>query len=393
MASANSTPPSHICTTSTASFFRSRKEFRKYPEEQAPRLLYRFQQQQSNSYFAELPQELELLVLSICSKQGASDALFRLGLSCRYWHLRVRHQIENHPEGKDFRRAQEHRLFVIRNRQTPVEAVKQAIKQSRSSENVIFETTPEKTIAKLKSSFAHVVLKVRPSSKWSTDLGEALAARKACVTVLDMWPRTSSHKFVARAINVTSGGAYLALLLPSEGIPSEHVDDLAKAIKKNPVVCHVATLIGDPVARYIARGPDLSLLAACAENQIEGILFRFEYGNLRKEEAQLLVDVFRKFKTTVSLEIFSLAASQEGMDTIIQAVRTLNQSSPGKVALTCDGAEIAKAVGKGRFKELAHEGIRFVNTLAWYDDSSDSDHISDDDSDTIVGSTSNEEDS
>ncbi len=290
-------------------------------------------------------------------------------------------------------RASEYHQFVAVNGHTPIEVAKNAIKQSEGIDGMMMEATPKNTVSKLKRSPAPVVIKVRPSSKWSNGFEEGLAARKGRMTVLAMWPRAESSKFVVSAINATPRGGYLALTLPPEGMPPESTDNLAKAIKKNPVMCYVATLVDDPVVRYLPNNPDLSLLAACAENQIEGILFRFEYGQINKKEAQLLADALRKFKTPVSLEIFSLKASQEGMDVIFEAVRSVNQSSPGTVALTCDGAEIGKTVGKAKFKELARDGIRFVNARAWDDDSSGSDPLSDDDSDTIVRTTSSEEDS
>lgn len=370
MALANSSAQSHLTPTSTASpistasFFRTSEEIRKTSEEQVPRLLSKYRTKQSNSQITSLPQELELLVLSACSKHAGSDALFKLGLTCNYWHLRVRDHIENHDDGKRFRRSYEHYQFIRHNSQlTPVKAVKAVIKESFLPNRKI-DISSDNEISKLKTSNKPEVVKVGLAGKWSTDLGEALAARKRCMTVLDMRPKVGSAEFIGKAVHATPRGSYIALQLPAAGIPAEYADGLAKAIKEHPVLCHVATLADDPDFTFNAKEPDLSLFTACGENGVEGIFFSFEYENLGIEEAQQIAAALLKFNTSVTLEIYASQTSKESVDVILDTVCSLNEATPGKVNLICNGPEIVQAVGKARSEELKPFGIQFENSVS-----------------------------
>lgn len=382
MALANLSDKSHINPQSNASLFRTSKDIRKDRQEQTdrhvPRMLQRYKAGQTNSEFIVLPEELEQLILSACAENITSNALLNLGLTCKYWHLRARNFIETDPHGQAFKQTYAPGQFVAHNGKAPVEVAKDIVKHYWS-----FETAPAIAISQLKSSSESAVIEPRASIDWWTRFTEAIAGRKNCVTGLDMWGRTDANNFLVQTIKATPRGSYLALLFLSESISGEQADDLAKAMKNHPVVCLVD--ISADLSRSSGRigESDLNFLVACAENQVQGTLFRFEFNKFKKKEARQLANTLRKLKAPVSLEISANKTSKESMKVIIKAVRSINKAAPAKVMLTCSGTTLIRAVNNKKFDALAKDGIHFGYT-------SSLELSSDVDSDTIVGSTSSE---
>ncbi len=395
MALANSSVQTPIASGSTASLFRTAKEVREEKqitnEQHVPRLLQRHRTTQLYSAFSQLPEELESLILSACSMKVRSGALLNLGQTSKYFHLRVRDFIENDSRGQAFRRTYEERKFVELNGCTPLRHAKRGLNETslliRSGIN-----TPGLMITNLMTQTDPAVVRVPPDQQWLASFEKALCHRKASVTVFNMRPKADDSSFLVKALETIPRGAYAALLFGPEGLPAEHTQLLAKAMKENPVVCYVVMKADDP-ALTLGAPLDLSLLASCAAHGVEGAVFRLEYANFGNAEAKQLADTLSQFNTTISLELDAVHTSQESMDVIIEAVRSINQAAPGKVSLLCNGNQTRGAVDLLQFRELAKSGIRFDNAFLSAEDSSINNESSDDDRFLTDQTNSSDEDS
>ena len=396
MALANSPLPSHITFDSSAALLRSRQEIREEKQTNIPQLLPRLSQKyrdtQIDSFFSSLPDELHAWVLSACSTEGSSDALLKLGLTSKYWHLRVRSFIEDSPQGQAFRRAHEYHRFFIRHGKSPAEVAKQALNEDEYGEN---EMPAVVSFSELTSSCAPFIVSVPHSlpmgqrNEWWDKLLGVLTARNGCVTVLDMWNETDPAQYFMPAVKATPAGSYLALKFHSSSISGERAETLARVMKEHSVVCMV-TILNNSIA---AKTADLSLIFACAKHQVEGILFRLDCIDFNNKEAQQLADGLQQFETSVSFEVTAPKTSKESVKIIIDAVRSMNIASPAQVSITFEGAAMRKALGVSEFKDLAEDGIHFIETQGSRSDFFTKSSSSDDDSDNSIGSASREENS
>lgn len=395
MALANSSLQSHITFDSTSALFRSPKEIDKDKQtqiaEQLPRIFQKYQNTQIDSLLSSLPEELQWLTLSMCAKDGSSDALLKFGLTSKYWHLRVRNFIETDPQGQIHKRAHEHHRFVVRHGKSPAEAAKEAIEKDMENEcPVVID------LSELKSSSAPVVVSqsIRTalmSTDWWPKVTEALAYRKTCVTVLDAWNKSDLSQIFIPAIHATPAGSYIALRYSSLNLSDQEAESLAIAMKERPVVC----LVVDIKSRLLLTPESCysNLLIACAKHQVEGTLFRFQVHDFIKIDAKRLVDALQKFKTAVSLEIQAVVTTQESMKIFIEGVRSINRASPAKVNITFDVYEVVPAVVAAQFENLAQDGIHFMSRPDSIDESSSNNVSSDDDLPSSFQTISSELDS
>lgn len=401
MAAPNSTRHSHIVPNSTASLFRTTEEIRKEFKEKTPHLLYKYKSPQLDSFFAVLPGELELSILSACTTNATAKGLLNFGLTCHYWHLRVRDYIEFHSDGQAFRRAQEQRQFSNRTGSPPAKRAMEAIRSccgrltgNHSRKNIADAT---EAISKIRNMEDVFFVPIDSSDEWEDKFSEVFPRRAGCLAIFDARLKRAPAHLLIEAMKDISRGSYAALVLPAEGMTTKGALALARKMKEHPVVCLVAAWGEDPSRTKDPTRIDLSLFQACAETRVEGTSFRFEYGSLDEAQARQLADAICDLKTEMAIEITALKTSQESMSLICQAVLSVNQGSTPKVNLTCDGSEICQVVGnidsirKMNASDLSRKGIHFVNMFSIDKEPTESDDSTEYESDSGVHSDFSEE--
>ncbi len=401
MAAPNSTRHSHIVPNSTASLFRTTEDIRKEFKEKTPPLLHKYKSSQWDSCFARLPEELELSILSACAPNARAEVLLNFGLTCHYWHLRVRDYIEFHSDGQAFRRAHEQRQFSNVTGNPPAKRAMEAIRSccgrltgNHSRKNI---TDSTEAISKIQNMENVFFVPVDSSDEWEDKFSEIFPRRAGCLAIFDARLKRPPAHVLIEAMKDISRGSYAALVLPPEGMTTKGALALARKMKEHPVVCLVAAWGENPSRTIHPTSIDLSLFKACAETKVEGTSFRFEYGHLDETQARQLADAICDLKTDMAIEITALKTTQESMSLIFQAVLSVNQSSAPKVNLTCDGSEICQVVGnidsirKMNASDLSRKGIHFVNMFSIDKESTESDDSTEYESDSSVHSDFSEE--
>lgn len=362
--------PSHIERNASASLFRDATKADDAADA-LPRMLQRYRSPQSDSDFAQLPHELEALILSALSGDAQSGSpLLRLGLTCNYWHLRVRHHIEDTSEGRRFRMDFEFNRYAACYGLTPVQHAKEKIGW-RSAEQL--ERWARNWAAGDGTDIHDPYLRQREPAtvavdadlRWSPEFGQILARRAGFLTVFDFSAKINDAEFLIQSISVTQRGSYLALVMGPENYALQDAREIAKEMAAHPVVCFVKIAEDSfrPAAKKIEFG--LNLLTACAEHAVDSCQFSLMYDVLNKEKAGQLADVIRKFKCGVTIEISANKVEPECMALILDAVRLCNRSASTPLSLHCKGREIAKAVGLAYKTTLEQNGVhvQYLNEI------------------------------
>lgn len=328
-----------------------------------PRMLQRHRPAQLDAHFAQLPLELETLILSALSGDAQPGSpLLRLGLTCNYWHLRVRQHIEETFEGRRFRLDFEYNRYAACYGLTPVEHAKEKIGW-RAAEQL--ERWANNWAAADRTDILDPVMRdhnpalvtVGADFRWSQEFAQVLAMRTGYLTVFDFSSKMNDAALLIRSISVTPRGSYLALAMGPVNYSLQDARDIAKAMAAHPVVCFVqiAEDAFHPAGKKTEFG--LNLLAACAELGVASCQFSLNYDELNQAKAGQLADVIRKFKCGVTIEISANKVAPESMTVILDAVRLCNQSASTMLNLRCKGREIAKAVGLAYEKTLEQDGV------------------------------------
>ena len=362
--------PSHIETNASASLFRDVTQAGEAVTAM-PRMLQRYRSAQPDADFAQLPHELETLILSALSGEAQSGSpLLRLGLTCNYWHLRVRHHIEDTFEGRRFRRDFEQNRYAACYGLTPVQHAKEKIGW-RSAEQL--ERWARNWAAGDGTDMHDPSLRLRDPAtvavdadlRWSPEFGQILARRAGFLTVFDFSARMNDAEFLIRSIRVTSRGSYLALVMGPENYALQDARQIAKAMAAHPVVCFVK--IAEDSFRPAAKKNafDLNLLTACAEHAVDSCQFSLSYDVLNRQKAGQLADVIRNFKCGVTIEISANKVEPDCIALILDAVKLCNQSASTQLSLRCKGREIARAVKLAYETDLAQKGVhvQYLNEM------------------------------
>ncbi len=361
---------SHIERNASASLFRDATQ----ADDAAgamPRMLQRYRSVQTDADFAQLPHELEALILSALSGDAQSGSpLLRLGLTCNYWHLRVRHHIEDTFEGRRFRLDFEHNRYAACYGLTPVQHAKEKIgwrsveQLERWARNWAAGDATDIHDPRLRLSVPATVA-VDADFRWSPEFGQILAKRAGFLTVFDFSAKINDAEFLIQAISVTQRGSYLALVMGPENYALQDARDIAKEMAAHPVVCFVK--IAEDSFRPAGKNIDvgLNLLTACAEHVVDSCQFALMYDVLNREKAGQLADAIRKFKSGITIEISANKVAPECMALILDAVRLCNRSASTPLNLHCKGREIAKAVKLAYETDLAQNGIhvQYLNEM------------------------------
>lgn len=361
MASSKVAPRSHIELNASASLFRNSPEASDAGGS-VPRMLQAYRPQQDME-FAKLPFEVETLILSALSDTAQPGSpLLCLGLTCNYFHLRVRDHIENASEGRRFRRTFEHHQYAASYGVTPVEHAKEKIGWRAAEQlerwannwHAPGGTDIHGSNMRLRDP---VTIAIGNDLTWSSEFAQVLAKRMGYLTVLDFLSKPGDAEFLIKSIRTTPRASYLALAMTPANFSLPDAQSIAKEMALHPVVCFVqiADEIPDISGKHAGFG--LNLLAACAEHAVDSCQFSLKYDVMHKDKAAQLADVIRKFKCGVTIEISANRVTPDCMTLLFDAVRFCNQSSATLLKLCCQGIEIAKAVGLMDGMALAQAGI------------------------------------
>ncbi len=362
MALSKATPRSHIARDSSASLFRN-STAASDADGAVPRMLQRYRPAQPDMEFVKLPLEVETLILSALSDTARSGSpLLRLGLTCNYFHLRVRDYIENASEGRCFRRQFEYNQYAASYGVTPVEHAKEKIGWRAAEQlerwannwHARGGTDIHGSNMRLRDP---VTVAVGKELSWSAEFAQVLARRIGYLTVLDFMSKPGDAEFLIKSLRATPRASYLALAMTPTNFSLQDAQSIAKEMALHPVVCFVQ--IADEIPDISGKNTEfgLHLLAACAEHAVDSCQFFLKYDVLDEGKAEQLADVIRKFKGGVTIEISASRVTPAGVALIFAAVRFCNHSSSPMLKLCCKGIEIAKAVGLMDGTVLAQAGI------------------------------------
>ncbi len=361
MALSKAAPRSHIELNASASLFRNSTEANEAGRA-IPRMLLAYRSQ-LDMEFAKLPFEVETLILSALSDTAQPGSpLLRLGLTCNYFHLRVRDHIENASEGRRFRRTFEYNQYAASYGVTPVEHAKEKVGWRAAEQlerwannwHAPGSTDIHGSNMRLRDP---VTVAIGNELSWSSEFAQVLARRIGYLTVLDFLSKPGDAEFLIKSIRATPRASYLALAMTPANFSLQDAQSIAKEMALHPVVCFVQ--IADEIPDISGKNAEfgLHLLAACAEHAIDSCQFFLKYDVLDEGRAEQLADVIRKFKCGVTIEISASRVTPACMALIFDAVRLCNQSSSPVLKLCCKGIEIAKAVGLMDGATLDQAGI------------------------------------
>ncbi len=198
-----------------------------------------YKAKQLSSVFQDLPEDLESLILN-----HSSDGVFGLGRTCKYWNLRVRDYVNQHPEGRKILRSQEEAAFS-RNYQHSVVDACRAEKSCPSGETKYFQGASSRKAcidALIKSDLPVQVQLEEIESPLPHELKKALATRGGKLTLLNFFIDDQYDiNLIKDAVEAIPRGGFVGLTIAPVLFCFYPIDmtPLWDAIAAHPVVAHI----------------------------------------------------------------------------------------------------------------------------------------------------------
>lgn len=321
------------------------------PPVNVPRMLERKAAQESSAFHC-LPEDVEPLILN-----HAGDAIFKLGLTCKYWNLRVRGHVNQDPQGKKTLRGVEEAAFFSFHGISAIDAFRETL---HASHQIFYEFDNlymgQECIDELNTSDdpVHLCLPANPNLL-SEEFKSALASRRNKLTILDLDAKHGkSVASMIEAINTIPRGGFAALVMDCTDVFSENAAKLWQAISNHPVVVHIevkgddALATGDQVVDWLVGlgSKDASVSS-------------FALHGCRIDELSLttLSKLLTDTTGIEQLEISEAITSAENMAHLTEAVRSRNSRSDSKLTVYMTANNLKQIIDAREGSILANDGI------------------------------------
>lgn len=360
----------------------------------APGIRLEYRSAQPVSGLCALPDDVEPLILN-----RSGEAVFKLGLTCKYWNLRVREFFTQKPEGQKILREKYERQFRSEHRMSVVNAFR-ALSATSFMKFSDFDDsyTGKQFITQLNTSKDPVYLAPPSKGPWMTaELKSALASRGCKLTIIEFdAPDDASMQSLIGAIKAIPSNGFVAVCISSKTLSSRNADEIWGAISTNPVVAHIectgnnVLAIGDQIVELI------TLLARKNAN-----VSSFSLNNCRLDEQSrdVLTALLSPKNGIAQLEVCELATSAENMENLFSAVRARNGGADSKMTLHFAAVNVQDLIDARNSSVLMADGISIRKPgEQWFiqDDPIEKqparDESSDDDSSSVVGEYSSGDD-
>lgn len=312
-----------------------------------PGIMEQYRSAQKVSAFFNLPEELTDLVVSNSGKD-----VFNLGLTCKYWNLKVRTYLTEVRQGIRVLRQKNEETFRSEHRMSVVNACRE-VASTAHQKFFDFDAALAKELKDTKDPVDLV-----PPSKgyWMTpDLKSALAGRGGRLTIFNMdAPDDGCARSIIEAINAIPSNGFVALCISSATLSSPKAAEIWGAISSHPVVEHIECFgdnnlsTGDTVVEWI------KMLSRKNAN-----VSSFSLSNCRLDEqsCDTLLKLLADETGINELEICEVETSVENASNLFAAVRTRNASADTKLALHFAASNLNDLITAADRSVLQNDGI------------------------------------
>jgi hypothetical protein len=384
----------------------------------SPSMRGEYRSAQLKSRFWEVPDDIAPLIL-----KHAGNGVFKLALTCKYWNLGVREFLKEEPEGKKFLREKYQAQFRAKHGMSVVNSARAL--QSTSFEKFFdFDDSyfGKECIEQLKISKDPVYLVTPSDGHWLNDtLKSALASRGCKLTVFEIGEADEAcMESLISALKAIPSNGFVALSISNQTLSSLDAAKFPDTISSHPIVAHIecngdnALATGGEVVEWINH------LSSKNANVVSFALNNCRIDEQNREDLSTLLSA----KTgIVELEIFERETSEENVKNLADVTTARNKSAGPKLSLHFSANNLDSVIDSRAQSALSNNGISFrapgqlwvfqdeirdedtTHNKSEHDDSSgavgepssgDDDWGSEfeptnDDSDVIVGSSSDEE--
>ncbi len=337
------------------------------------------------------------VVSLILNRSG--EAIFKLGLTCKYWNLQVREFLTQRPQGQKILREKYEREFRSEHRVSVVNAFRSL---SPTSFQKFFDFddsfVAKECLTELRTSREPVYLVPPSRGQWMTaDLKSALASRGRKLTIIEMDApdEASMHSFIG-AIKAVPLNGFVALCISSATLSSASAAEIWGAICSHPVVAHIECTGNNE----LSLGDKLvELITLLSEKNSNVGSYSLNHCRLDEQSRDALTTLLSESKGINELDVCELISSAENAENLFSAVRARNASAHSKMSLYFTAGNLQDLIDDRESSALTVHGIHIRQPGEhWFvqedpvEKQQNRDDSSDDDSSTVVGAYSSGDD-
>ena len=300
-----------------------------------PRMRSEYRAAQTSSGFYVLPDDVTPLVLN-----QSDEAVFNLGLTCKYWNLEVREFLtKQQQDRKVLREKYEENFHKIHGM-----SVIDAFHDMRSIEIQKFVDFDDgiagkKRAEQLRTLEGPVHLMPARGYYWITDnLKSALTARGGRLTIIPVdMPDELSIRATIDAIKAIPPNGFVALCITSATLASRHATELWRAISSHPVVGHISCS-GD---RALATGDNIvAWIKQLSRKNANVSSFTLSNCRLDEQSPDTLSTLLAAETGIKELEICEANTSEENVENLYGAVFARNSNTHPKLKVHFEASNL-----------------------------------------------------
>ncbi len=313
----------------------------------APPILKQYRSALEISAFFNLPEELTGLVVSNSGKDVSN-----LGLTCKYWNLKVRTYLTEVRQGIRILRQKNEGTFRSEHRMSVVNACRDVAATAHQK----FFDFNDALAKELKATKGAVDLTPPSKGYWMTPhLKSALAARGGRLTILNIdAPDEGSARSIIEAIKAIPSNGFVALNISSGTLSSPKAAEIWGAISSHPVVAHIGCYgdnnlsTGDSVVEWI------KLLSSKNANVSSFLLSRCR---LAEQSSDTLSKLLADETGIIELEVCEVETSVKNANNLFAAVRARNGGADTKLVLHFAADNLNDLITAAERSALQNDGI------------------------------------
>lgn len=317
-----------------------------------PQMRQEYKLAQPTSKLFDLPEDVTPLILS-----HSGQAIFNLGLTCKYWNLEVREFLTQKPQGQKILREKYEKEFRSQHRMSVVDAIRAL---SLTSFQKFFDFGDsymgKECITELRTSRDPVCLVPPSEAQWMTaNLKSALTARGCRLTIIEIdSPDAAGARAIIEAIKAIPSNGFVALSMSSAMLSSANAGEIWGAISSHPVVARIECVgdnqlsTGDQVVEWI------NLLSS---KNAKVSSFSLSNCRLDEQSPKALSQLLAESTGIDELEICELETSAENIGNLFNAVRARNASADTKLRLHFAAGNLQDLIDARQRSVLVMDGI------------------------------------
>ncbi len=306
---------------------------------------------QAQSIFHRLPEDVLPRILN-----HSGHGVFELGLTCKYWNLRVRNHVTHDTEGCKALRNKEEAIFRSTYRMSVVNACR--AEKSSSSSIQFFHLGHEKAecINLLKTSNDPVQLNLEQVKPPLADgLKAALATRRGKLTLMNFLIRGEQDiPLMKEAITAVPRGGFVGLTIRGGVFAELDLTSVWDEIAAHPVVAHIQfdgkndPEDADQVVKWIAQ---------LAKQRAQVSSFTLDSCRLDKQSEDALSTLLVEQTGITEFEVREMDSCLEVVPQLAEVARKRNASTYPKLNLYLAAGNLHQLIDAPERSSLANDGI------------------------------------